>query len=178
MTVFTRDQIREQLRARNVGEAAIERVLDREFGVAESGKSAPQAVVRETIALPFRLVVPWSLLCSDNEKEVGSLHRRGGEIYPRKVLSARYKTSKAAIQDKAKIVAAGASPTTEPLAIRVRVWLPPARRNDAINFSKVVHDAMEDVVYENDNQLHHIDWRRAGVDIDAPRAEIEITPLA
>lgn len=137
------------------------------------------AVVRRTVALPFSLVVPWSHLCSDNDKESGRVLTRGGRQVPGKVLTPRYKASKANIRSHAADVAGEVDPVEdEPLAIEVRVWLPPARRNDPLNFGKVIHDALEGVVYANDNQLHRIEYQRAGVDIDAPRAEVTITRLA
>ncbi len=130
------------------------------------------------VSLPFRIVIPWSLLCSDNEKDVGSLTMRNGKPIPRKVMSARYKTAKNAVADKAAIIAGRSSPVTIPLAMHVEVWLPPSRRNDALNFAKCVNDALEGIVYANDNQLHDSRWIRKGVDIDSPRAEITITALS
>jgi Holliday junction resolvase RusA-like endonuclease len=131
-----------------------------------------------SVALPFRMTVPWSELCSDNEKEVGSLTRlANGTMIARKKLTARYKTSKEAIRNRAKAIVKDAHPVSIPLAIQVDVWLPPSRRNDAINFAKVCGDALEGVVYENDNQLHDARWRRMGTDIDRPRAEITLSPL-
>ncbi len=134
--------------------------------------------LRSRITLPFRIVIPWSLLCSDNEKDVGSLTMRGGKPIPRKVMSARYKTAKNAVADKATLIAGPSLPLTIPLAMHVEVWLPPARRNDALNFAKCVNDALEGIVYANDNQLHDSRWIRRGVDIDSPRAEITITALS
>lgn len=152
--------------------------LDCEFG--QSQESIPER--RQdiaTVTLPFRLVVPWSLLCSDNDKEEPYIaHGKDGKMWPRKRITVRYRTAKNAICDKAKLIVGESRPTIEPLSIRVEVWLPPARRNDAVNFAKVVGDSLEKVVYANDNQLHRSTWIRAGIDIDAPRAEITITPLA
>ncbi len=135
----------------------------------------PAGVICAPAALPLSLVIPWSKLCSDNEKEVGGISRmKDGKIVPRKLLTSRYKASKAAIRELAQALVGNAAPLECPLSIHVRVYLPPARRNDSINFAKVVNDALEGVIYLNDNQLHRSIWERVGVDIDAPRAEIEI----
>jgi hypothetical protein len=40
-----------------------------------------------------------------------------------------------------------------------------------------VHDALEGVVYTKDRWLDDVRWYRAGVDVDAPRAEITISPI-
>lgn len=132
-----------------------------------------------TVTLPFTLTIPWSELCSDNERDEPYIRRvAGGKIVPAKRMTVRYREAKAAIKGRARTIAAGRLPIAGlALEIRVRVFLPPARRNDAINFSKCTHDALEGVVYANDNQLHRATWERAGVDIDAPRCEITITRL-
>jgi Holliday junction resolvase RusA-like endonuclease len=178
--MFSRDEMREVLRRQNVGTAAIERTLLREFGELTSnsvrGEHAGYVDPPKHLDFPFRLTIPWSELCSDNEKETAGLVHRSGKVTPRKVLTARYKASKEAIRKRAKAIVSG-EPSTDPLSIVVRVYLPPSRRNDAINFAKVMGDALEGVVFANDNQLHDSRWLRAGVDIDAPRAEVEIARI-
>lgn len=138
----------------------------------------PRHTARGPLTLPFRMSIPWSSLCSDNERKTAALTRLAdGSVYPRLMTSRRYKAAQDAIRDRARAVVGLARPVDYPLRIEARIWLPPARRNDPLNFAKVVHDALEGIVYDNDNQLHDVHWIRAGVDIDAPRAEITITPL-
>jgi Holliday junction resolvase RusA-like endonuclease len=36
---------------------------------------------------------------------------------------------------------------------------------------------MAGTIFEDDSQLHDVRWIRAGVDVDAPRCELTITPL-
>ncbi len=72
----------------------------------------------------------------------------------------------------------GFNPLAMPLSLRARVYLPDNRPgHDVANFAKCCHDGLERAVYVKDEWLHRIAWERAGVDIDGPRAEIEIAPL-
>ncbi len=170
---MTAAEIERGLVAQGVPRDKARRIADGEVKAVEDRQ--PLA----TIALPFRLSVQWSLLCSDNERKTAATAKLAdGKIVPRLVASARYTAAKGSIRVKARLAAGDVAPTTEPLAIRVEVWLPPARRNDAINFAKIVGDALEGIVYANDNQLHDSRWIRRGVDIDSPRAEITISPLS
>jgi Holliday junction resolvase RusA-like endonuclease len=73
---------------------------------------------------------------------------------------------------------AGCAPVEIPVKLEARVWVPDNRRRDVPNFAKCVHDALEKLVYVNDCWLYDSRWIRAGVDVDHPRAEITITPLA
>ena len=170
-----------------------ERAADRmRLGVAEAppsknrsadvqrivGASSREAPI-PTVSLPFKLLIPWSELCSDNEKSVPYVRRvRGGNVVPGQKRSPRYQAAFVAIKGRARQIAGDRLPVDGiALELHARVYLPPARRNDAINFSKCLNDALEGVVYMNDNQLHRQVWERAGVDIDAPRAEITISRL-
>jgi Holliday junction resolvase RusA-like endonuclease len=185
---MTRDEAAAAMERQGVAPDLIVKALDLNYGplprvsgvTTRGDLPQPTATISYVgpVLLPFRLVVPWSKLCSDNEKEQPALTRgKDGTIHPRRKTSLRYKASKDAIRELARAVVGKQQPTPAPLAITVEVWLPPSRRNDSINFAKVVGDALEGVVYVNDNQLHASHWYRRGTDIDAPRAEITITPL-
>ena len=129
---------------------------------------------------PIRIVLPWTALCSDNTHERASLTKsKLGKITPRKVLDPRYKAARDKTQAIARKVMGDFQPIANmPLALHVRVYVPGgSARNDAINFSKCANDALQGIVFKNDNQLHDQRWIRAGIDVDAPRAEIEISPL-
>jgi hypothetical protein len=150
------------------------------LGVRQAEQKAPlpsTIILRPAIALPFRLIVPWSALCSDNEHEVASLKMVNGKPVPFRKMTARYKAAKHQIASRARaVVGDKAAPLEIPLSIHVRVYLPSASHtNDSINFAKVVHDGLQGVVYRNDRQLHRVLWERSGIDVDAPRAELEIT---
>jgi Holliday junction resolvase RusA-like endonuclease len=64
-----------------------------------------------------------------------------------------------------------------PLRLEARVYVPDNRVHDVVNFSKCVHDALKGTVFTDDQWLHDVRWIRAGVDVDAPRCELTITPL-
>ena len=132
------------------------------------------------IEWPVRLLLPWSLLVSDNERKEPYLVHEGGKPHARMRLTKRYREAKAKIEQLARgklgVVAAAADVELE---LTAKVWVPGGSysRNDVCNFGKGVHDALEGIVYVNDNQLHATHWLRAGVDVDAPRAELTIAPL-
>lgn len=167
-----------RLAARQLGLNGIDKTRFERPAPAKAPAPAPE-IQTPTIELPFRVTIPWSELCSDNEKSVPYIRRvRGGNVVPGQKRSPRYDASFRAIKKRARAIADDRLPIDGiALEMHARIFLPPARRNDAINFSKCTNDALEGVVYMNDNQLHRQTWERAGIDIDAPRAEITITRL-
>lgn len=132
-----------------------------------------------SIALPFRMVIPWSALVSDNDKERASAYRGSdGQIKPRKVLTIRYKTGKETIRKLAREIVGTSPALTIPLRFVGRVYRPSQHRNDASNFGKLVQDALSGIVYDDDTRLFHTTWIKvAETDVDRPRAEIEIDAL-
>lgn len=176
MSGLTFSQIVSNLQAQGVPAHKAEATARRECGIPEPIEvSTP--IFLTPVALPFRLTLPWSALCSDNEHEVASLKMVQGKPVPFRKMTARYKTAKKQIATLAQAAVGNlAAPLEVPLAIHVRVYIPSASHgNDSINFAKVVHDGLQGVVYRNDRQLHRVLWERAGIDIDRPRADIEIT---
>jgi len=133
---------------------------------------AQVATVRTPIAWPVHITIPWSALVSDNDKDRPMI--RSGK--PIKVLTERYAKAKEQIGNLARLAVCGATPAACDLEFRAMVYMPTARKADATNFAKLVQDAMEKIVYEGDRWLARVTWERA-VDVDAPRAEIIITPL-
>lgn len=134
------------------------------------------------LRFPIRLVLPWSHLVSDNDKYGATItrHKHGG-TFPRLILTSEYRDAKL----KARAVARVAmtvdgllfAPLERPLRLLARVWVPNNRVHDVVNFSKCCHDALEGAVYTKDSWLHDVQWQKAGVDVDHPRAEITIEPL-
>lgn len=145
---------------------------EREAGRAarHDAPESRQAPARPPIGWPVALRLPWSVLVSDN--------RRYGVIEGRMLATAEYRQAKAKIRALASDAMGAAAPTKAPLRLIARVFVPDNRPHDCGNFRKLVTDALEGVVYVNDRQLHDEQWIRAGVDVDAPRAVITITPLA
>lgn len=140
-------------------------------------------VVGPELAFPIRFVLPWSALASDNDKYVAQIRRKdGGVPFPFITLTEKYRAAK----NSAKARAAEAMTVegqrfpalASPLSLVARVWVPDNRPgHDVANFAKCAHDALEGVVYAKDEWLHDVRWIRAGVDVDRPRAELEIAPL-
>lgn len=120
------------------------------------------------------LVVPWTALISDNLKFTAYLR---GEKPAIKITKA-YAEAKARIARLATDRMAGLPPADRPLALLARVWYPNNAHRDLTNWCKLVHDALNKVVYADDGLLHDVRWTRAGVDIDHPRAEIVLTLLS
>lgn len=133
---------------------------------------------RAPIEWPVRLTLPWSLLVSDNERKEPYVAYSSDGPVARMRLTKRYAEAKEKIEQLARGKLAGAAAAEIPLELWARVWIPGGHiRSDVANFGKAVHDALEKVVYRNDNLLHATHWVRAGVDVDSPRAELTITPL-
>lgn len=127
---------------------------------------------REVVTLPLSLTIPWSALVSDNRHYAPAL--RGGK--PALILTEAYREAKAAIVALATSRALGRAPYVGPLSFTGLVWTPDKRRHDIANRSKAVHDAMSGILFADDSQLHEVHWILAGVDVDAPRAQITLEP--
>lgn len=140
--------------------------------------AAALAHPKREVGLPFRFTLPWSALCSDNSHEKASLVQLGGgNVVPRKVMHPKYRAAREKTQEIVRRLAGDAAPRAEPLAIRALVYVPDEHPHDVCNFAKCCHDALEGILYANDRWLYRTTWERAGVDVDQPRAEIELIPL-
>jgi len=124
----------------------------------------------QTIMMPVHLRIPWSALVSDNAKY--------GVIDGRLIAQKPYRAAKKAIHKLAVDVMGGRPAAACPLAIVARVYVPDNRVHDVVNFSKCVHDALKGSVFTDDQWIHDARWIRAGVDVDAPRCELTISPLS
>lgn len=130
------------------------------------------------LAFPIHIRVPWSALISDNDKYGVTMRGTMAKPFPKLILQARYREAKLKAREAGKAVMGTCPPLTMPLAFTGRVWVPDNRGgHDVCNFAKCLLDALQKTVYANDDQLHDVRWIRAGVDVDAPRCEIEIAPL-
>jgi hypothetical protein len=173
---LTPDAVYDALVAGGTSPANARKMVAKKFGIAQPTAAVVEAPAMDPIAFPIRIVLPWTALCSDNIHERASLAMVGGKPVPRKVLDARYKAARDKTRKIARDVMRGRDPLSEPLALAARVYLPGgSHRNDAINFSKCAHDALQKIVFDNDRWLYDSRWIRAGIDVDAPRAEIDIT---
>jgi Holliday junction resolvase RusA-like endonuclease len=171
------DDLRERIRAQ-YGEGI---PVSGQYRTRDAGKAArrEETAGREETAARIRMVwpvtlhLPWSTLISDNKKFRAV--QRGDQAIM--AINAGYREAAERIRELAMSKAAGAQPAAEPLQVTARVWFPDNGVRDMTNWSKLVFDAMKGTVYEDDRWLHDVRWIRLGVDVDAPRAEITITPL-
>lgn len=131
-------------------------------------------VIGEPLPFPIRLTVPWSALVSENRRFAS----RGSRIF----MTAEYKAARAKLKTVA-LAAMTASdgvlfgPLARPLSLVARVWFPDHRVHDAPNFAGATHNALTKIVFVDDQWLYDTRWIRAGVDVDHPRAEMEIGPV-
>lgn len=139
------------------------------------------AVVGPPLPLPIRVVLPWSVLISDNDKYGAAIINTSGKHVPKLLLTGRYRAAKETARKlaRAAMTVDGYlfTPLRNALQLNAKVWVPNNRPHDVANFAKLVCDALEKAVYVNDSQLHRVTWERAGVDVDRPRAELTIGPI-
>ncbi len=166
---MTLDEQAAALRRQGVSEAAIARWLNPNREEWKKAVSQPRYQ-----DFPIRIVVPWSALCSDNQKYVPA-HTKGG--HQKLILTDAYREAKRKIRELAQQAMHGNVPCRMPLKLLAEVWVPDNRPHDIANFCKNAHDAMEGVVYANDAQLHDVHWINRGADVDQPRAIITLEPL-
>jgi Holliday junction resolvase RusA-like endonuclease len=169
-------------REKALAEAKRQHITERHFAVLRGGDlsllaEASTPVARAPIAWPVRLLLPWSHLVSDNERKEPYVVQTAAGPRARMRLTAKYAAALEKVANVARNKIGDAAPFTGPLAIRGLVYVPDERPHDVSNFEKLTHDALEGVLYTNDRWLHDVHWTRAGVDVDAPRAEITITPI-
>lgn len=178
---MTADEIVRALMAQGVPGERAERfaasAIETRSGARAGAVEPPAPLVVHPAAV--RLTLPWSALCPDNERESAGLTMRGGKPLPRKVMTARYREARNKIIGVARELmrTENAAPFDVPLSLVAHVFTPTQRRVDVANFAKGVHDALNKIVYTDDNWLYDVRWVRCGMDMDRPRVELEISPL-
>lgn len=142
--------------------ATLPRWLDNSTGLAES----------------FSIAFPWSSLCPDNAKYAPAL--RGKK--PVLLLTAAYRAAKKAMTRQVSeelVLGPPGLPWRGRVLLRAVVFEPDRRtRRDPSNYSKVTHDALSGLVYADDSQIDVSWWLRGPKDIDRPRLEVLVYPLA
>lgn len=123
------------------------------------------------------ITLPWDILCPDNQKSIPIIRGRR----PASVPNPKYRRSKMAIGREACGELAGFALQRPLWALDTRLWLaayaylPDARKTDPINYAKGVCDALEGIVYVNDNQIvMNGPWCNMGIDRENPRLVIRI----
>jgi Holliday junction resolvase RusA-like endonuclease len=132
--------------------------------------AAPLSTTPIMAPAPITLRIPWSALVSDNALYVV----REGKRYR----TAEYKAAQKAVASLARDTMRGRPLYDAPLAITFRFWVPNGQRRDVHNFIAGLADSLKGVVWTDDHWLHEGTWRLVGRDIDAPRAELTISPLS
>lgn len=96
-------------------------------------------------------------------------------VYWRHTRTGRVYVSDEAIQYRAAMSVAchGLQPLPGPVALRVEAYMPSIRR-DLDNTLKVLCDALQGWLYDNDNQIQHIEITRHKATRKTARVEVEI----
>jgi Holliday junction resolvase RusA-like endonuclease len=117
-----------------------------------------------------RLTLPWAVLVSDNAKHGGMVGK----------LTERYRFGKEALSMVVMGQVKGARPRFNrvPLALNAKFYPPDRRRRDIANLCKLIFDAMQGIVYDDDRHLTDIRLLRESPSPDNPRVEIEILEVA
>ncbi len=171
---MTTQEIYDALVQRGVAHEKARRAAGFEHFGDETPATHFMQVIGSQLTFPIRFTLPWTALVSEN--------RRFCAIKNRIFMTADYKAARA----KVKVIALKAmqapngeqfQPLAIPLALHARVYFPDARIHDAPNFAGATHNALKKIVFKDDAWIYRAIWERAGVDPDAPRAEIEISAL-
>lgn len=168
----TPDELRARIR-QQFGDGIPERSYrtDQTTAVHPIYPATPAPVDLPQIVWPVKLLLPWSHLISDNA--------RYGVINGKLLLTKDYRRCKGQIRELVRTKLGMVDAAAIPLRLEAHVWVPDElRAHDVCNFAKCCHDALQTVVYANDRWLWDTRWIHAGVDVDAPRAELTILPLA
>ncbi len=65
-------------------------------------------------------------------------------------------------------------PTSKPLTMSLTYYFSDKRRRDIDNYSKCILDALQTIIYNDDNQIQHLTLSKY-IDRENPRTEITIT---
>lgn len=119
----------------------------------------------------IRLTLPWAVLAQANHRLVARAQRPG------LTLTREYRRAKEKARELVAVQTVREPVLIGPVEVRLRFYLPDAKRRDPDNLLKLIHDAMSGIVYHDDHQIRRQVWEVAGVDRVDPRVEIEVEPL-
>lgn len=163
------EQLRALKRQYNLTDSQAKQALDRSAPIRAFEVAKPVEPVLE-IPLPIAIVFPWSCLVSDDKRFAPALRGDKAAL----VMTEAYREAKKKAEPIAINAAAGFSPRSGALELIAKVYVPDNHRRDVQNFSKCLLDVLSGVIYKDDSQLEKTTIERAGVDCDAPRAEVLI----
>lgn len=113
------------------------------------------------------------IILTGEPKSTGHIYKSHCKFgYPTVYLSKKGKDLKKDYRKQAKAQWKG-EPLTEDLEIGIKIYFGTKRKSDWDNFHKLSMDALEGVVFENDNQIRKATVE-LGYDKENPRIEVEI----
>lgn len=139
--------------------------------------------------------IPWTYLCPDNQKQIPVpvvAKYAGQKCVSRLMTSTRYKNGKAQIEQLARNALRRLPATsryegdgkdtafgpTARLSLTAVAYPPTKRKTDPINYAKGVCDALQGIMYEDDNQIvSNGPWVLGPVDKDDPRIVVTIAEV-
>lgn len=119
------------------------------------------------MSLPLELTIPYVPNMSVNARLAPS---SGGGFR----LSDEYRQAKAHAVEHVLIGSSGHSPTEEPVSVHLRCFWPDRRGRDADGPVKLICDALQGYVIEDDDQVQKVCSEKCGVDEDEPRIEVQV----
>lgn len=124
----------------------------------------------------IRVELPWTVLASVN---VRTNPAGWGKMKGRQFLTEKYRDALNAARIMVAAAVRGMIPVhpAGPVEVVMRFHKPDRRaKRDCGNFVKLVEDALTGFAYADDAQIRRLTWEDCGVDREAPRVLVTITP--
>src|SRR5690349_16440450 len=119
----------------------------------------------------LRFTLPWSVLAQANHRLMPVAQKVNGKWVGRMIPATEYTEKKTAFELKAvqqfrqqSRQQAPAFPKGTAVAVNMVFYEPDLRRRDPSNLQKMIEDALSEIAYEDDTQIHDCHWMRAGLD--------------
>ena len=80
-------------------------------------------------------------------------------------------------EDVKKLLAGHKSLCSARLEVTYTYYFKDKRKNDLANREKLLSDALEGIIFDNDSQIDRMTLVRGGIDKDNPRVEIEVNSI-
>lgn len=119
------------------------------------------------------LVVPWHMVAHDNHRLMPA--RIGKAV--RLITAPDYRAAKEAATWELKRQWGQRAKLVGPLQLVGIAHFPDSRKRDAGNYRKLLTDALTEIAYGDDAQLHREVWERGSNDKQHPRIELRVSPL-
>lgn len=116
----------------------------------------------------LKVSIPWKYVISKNNKY--TVWRRG-----QPALSKPYREAKDAIHKKSSEQIGRKKPFNIGVKAEFDMFPPDNRRRDILNYTQILCDGIEGVLYENDALINYVIVRRRAADKENPRVEIRVT---